>query len=68
MIVKQVKFRSYPDVGNEEVFGGIAVCNDGAKPQYVICGCCGSIFEPDACEIVEVLKWLPISDEIMGDK
>ena len=71
MIVEQVKFRSNIDEDivecKEEAIGGIAIY-ENKKLQYVICGCCGGIFEPDECEIVEVLEWLPISDEIMGDK
>ena len=71
MIVEQVKFRSNIDddivESKEEVVGGIAVYENNKKLQYVICGCCGGIFEPNECEIVEVLQWLPISDEIIGE-
>ena len=61
MSVKQVKFKITK--GCDEIFGGIMVNN-----QYVICGCCGSIFETDEVIICQVYNsWLNISDEIIGE-
>ena len=57
MDTKMVKF-SY----DGETFGGIMV-ND----EWIICGCCGSVFEVGEVEIIETLSWVNISDEILGD-
>lgn len=47
--------------GEKRWLGGIAY---GAE---VICGECGSIIELDEIEDLEVLEWVSISDEILGD-
>lgn len=61
MLVKQVKFRIIGD--SDEIFGGIMVDN-----QYIICGCCGSVFEVNDVIICQVYNsWLNISDEIIGE-
>lgn len=56
---KQVKF-----VDKElNVLGGIEL-NDGS----VICGCCGSIFEPDDIVIITRYDtWVNLTEEICGD-
>lgn len=59
MLIKQVKFKAKDE---DEILGGILIDN-----EYVICGCCGSVFEKDDVEIIQTLKWIPISDEIIGD-
>lgn len=59
MNVQQVKFRP---IGEEEFFGGIMV--DG---NYIICGCCGGVFEMDDVAEWEKLEWVAISDEILGE-
>lgn len=72
MVIKQVEFRC-PDAdiieNRKDVLGGIAVYEDelDKTPQYIICGCCGGLFEPEDVEIIRVLEWLPISDEIIGE-
>lgn len=58
MTTQQIKFRP---VGEEAFFGGILVNN-----EYVICGCCGGVYEPDDIEEFERLSWVDISEEIMG--
>lgn len=55
---KQVKFEIVNgDVGEVgEVLGGIAVYDDDVLIN-VICGCCGSVFEPEDVEILEKYDW-----------
>ena len=57
METKMIKFEV-----DEEVFGGILV--DG---KYVICGCCGSVFEADEVTILKEMSWIDISESILGD-
>lgn len=60
MKTKQVKFKD-PE---GDILGGIMVDN-----KYIICGCCGGVFEVEEVEILEVYKtWLNISDEIKGEE
>lgn len=62
MTTKQVIFM------DEEgcVEGGILV-NDTPKEQYVICGCCGGILEPEQYTILyQYPDWCNVSDEITG--
>ena len=72
MVYKQVKFR-VPNVDTVEckkdALGGIPNNENelDKTPKYIICGCCGGLFEPKDFEIVRVLEWLPISEEIMGE-
>lgn len=59
MEVKQVKFLP----SGEEVYqGGIMVDN-----TYIICGCCGGVFEMEEVEKYETLPWINISEEIKGE-
>jgi hypothetical protein len=58
MKTKQVKFK---DVDGK-IYGGVLI-----DDEYVICGCCGGVFEKDEVKILAVLEWLPISDEILGE-
>ena len=63
MEIKQVKFKDTNFEGNN-ILGGIMVDN-----KFVICGCCGGVFEVEEVEILEVYKvWLNISDEIRGEE
>lgn len=56
MIAKQCIFKD--DDGF--TFGGILIDN-----EYLICGCCGSVFEVDDVTIVQTdNEWFNISDEI----
>lgn len=57
METKQVKFI---DTEGEEQ-GGILVDN-----KYIICGCCGGVFEVDEVHY-SPLPWVNISKEIIGD-
>ena len=62
MIAKQVSFW---DKDNEKWKGGIMIDN-----QYIICGCCGSVFECKDLKKEEVMPydvWVDISDEIIGN-
>lgn len=70
---QQVKFEVInPDLINEDeenVFGGIAIVddNDGIITN-VICGCCGSMFEPEDIKILERYdKWVDLTEAITGD-
>ena len=61
MKTEQVVFYHYAD--NTE-YGGILI-----DDKYVICGCCGGVFELDdgEIEIVAKLNWVNISEEIKGE-
>lgn len=62
MIVKQVKFRCE---GEEDYKGGIMV--DDGYPPYVICGCCGGVYEMNEIEEIKTYpSWVDISEEIKG--
>lgn len=62
----QVKFRC--DDYDQEILGGIAKLDDNDNIEYVICGCCGSIFEPDTITILKRYgRWCNISDEIINN-
>ena len=65
MKVHQIKFRT--EDSPVKWLGGIMVDDD-----YIICGCCGSVFNCDAFSdgtVLEIrpLKWVDISDAIKGD-
>ena len=49
------------DFEHGEWAGGIAY---GTK---IICGCCGGIFEIEEVNNIEVLPWIDISSEIIGE-
>lgn len=61
MSVEQVYFYHFAD---DKFYGGILVDN-----KYVICGCCGSVFELEdgEIEISVKLPWVDISGAISGD-
>lgn len=61
---KQVKF-----VDEEHnILGGFAFFDEHDNIEYIVCGCCGSMLEPDEVTIVEVYHyWANISDEIIGE-
>lgn len=70
MYFEQVLFRitdtsmTDPD---DDIYGGIAAFEGNNVLQYVICGCCGGVFEPDSIEILEqYTRWVNLSDEIIG--
>ena len=59
--MKQIKFH---EVGEDIEIGGILL-DDG----NIICGCCGSLFEPEDVEIIkEYESWINLSEEIKGDE
>ena len=59
--MKQIKFHK---VGEDIEIGGILL-NDG----NIVCGCCGSLFEPEDVEIIrEYENWIDLSEEIKGDE
>ncbi len=63
MITKQVKF---VDVDEHTIHGGILIIQ--GDEQYIICGCCGGVFEIEDVEIVkEFPDWIDISDSIIGE-
>lgn len=57
---KMVKFHVEGE-DDSVTWGGIAF------GKNIICGCCGGIFEFDDCDMVEILSWANISDEIKGE-
>lgn len=62
----QVKFRV---AGTKGVYGGIYIDGGRDFDSYVICGCCGFIFNVNQVEIIEQYKnWIDLSKEIMGDE
>ena len=69
METKQVKFTVNSDTIESQrgILGGIALYNGFDELQGVICGCCGGIFEPKEINIVRVMEWIPISEEIIGE-
>lgn len=65
MVVKQVKFRAD---GEEAYFGGIFV--DDGENKYIICGCCGGVYEIDDLTDADITiyeNWVDISEEIKGE-
>ena len=59
--MKQVKFH---EIGEDIEIGGILL-DDG----NIVCGCCGSLFEPEDVEIIkEYESWIDLSEEIKGDE
>lgn len=71
MVTSQVAFLS---IGEDAIQGGILVSecnnpieNDKLIEGYIICGCCGGIFEPEDVEsVTEYKNWVDISAEIIG--
>lgn len=70
---RQVRFRIInDDVGaTDEILGGIGIYEE--YPHHdeilvnVICGCCGSMFEPEDVEIIEKYdSWVNLIDTIIG--
>jgi len=62
-MIKQCKF--IDDDG--EVCGGI-LCDFDNGDKYIICGCCGGIFDPNEVEVLEIYDyWVSLSDEIIGE-
>ena len=58
----QVKFIESSDIVDEPRWiGGIAFCHE------IICGECGHIVDLNDVEEIEILPWISISEEIMGD-
>lgn len=65
MIIQQVKFRP---IGEEAWQGGIYL-NYHLQDSYIICGCCGGLFEMDEIEEYSLYEdWVDISEEIIGDE
>lgn len=63
MYTYQVKFRVNEEEDEDVVLGGIYVEN--GDEQYIICGCCGSVFDADEVCIVEKYEdWFDLSEEI----
>lgn len=70
---QQVKFEVInPDLINDEedekYFGGIALIDDDGAITNVICGCCGSVFEPEDIKILERYdEWMDLTEAIVGE-
>ena len=66
---QQVKFRIInEDVGDpKEILGGIGEY-DGSVLLRIICGCCGSVMEPDDVEVITKYEyWGDLCEAIVGD-
>ena len=66
MLVQQICFTQV-DGEEKHTYGGILVDN-----EYIICGCCGTVFpkdewEDNCIEGYKPLCWIDISEEIKGD-
>ena len=70
---QQVKFAVVnPDLINDDddrtIFGGIALVDDNGTITNVICGCCGSVFEPEDIKILKRYDtWIDLTEEIIGE-
>ena len=70
---EQVKFRvSNPMLVSEGeeglIYGGIGCYDDDGNLNYVICGCCGSVFDPEDVEILQKYNhWIDICEAIIGE-
>ncbi len=68
MVTKQCKFTDFDGV----VRGGIYVMTNGQiedpENDFIICGCCGEIFQLDDVEsYICYSSWLDMSEEIIGE-
>ena len=63
MQTAQVRFLP---IGEEAWQGGILFVVD-EEHAYIICGCCGGVYEMDDIEKYDILDWIDISNEIKGD-
>lgn len=70
----QIRFKVIaPDLMDEgeNIFGGIgeyAEIEDEEILIRVICGCCGSTFEPNEIEILDKYDtWIDLTETIVGD-
>ena len=62
MFTRQVIFKDEKGT----IFGGIYVEFDDER--YIICGCCGGVFDADEVEIVKTFEdWVNIEEEIRGN-
>lgn len=68
MYFKQIQFRvdNADTIESKRLNGGIGAY-DRDELQYVICGCCGGMFNKEEITSIRVLEWIPISDEIIGE-
>lgn len=60
METKMVRFYEDSDPSNPHELIGILVNN-----EYVICGECGSVFDADEVEILEMMNWVDFSSPIL---
>lgn len=59
MEIRQVRFIDEENI----IHGGIMV-----NGEYIICGCCGSVYEVEEVEILDTYDyWVPLSNEIIGE-
>lgn len=64
MFIRQCKFED--EEGN--IFGGIVIDDENNDYEFVLCGCCGSLFEIQDVKIIEIFDtWVNLSDEIIGE-
>lgn len=62
---KQIAFKLKDE--EADVIGGIGYFEDD-KLVEVICGCCGSTFEPDEITLITIYNnWIDLTTEILGD-
>ena len=72
----QVKFQvtnpEFMDKDSDNIYGGIAKYVDGDDfemiPELIICGCCGSEFEPQDVKILERYNdWMDLTETIISE-
>lgn len=68
MYFKQIQFRvdDADTIESKRLNGGIGVYDCG-ELQYVICGCCGGMFDKEDITFIRALEWIPISEAIKGE-
>lgn len=69
MEYKQVQFRvdGADTIESKRTNGGIGVYDRYGELEYVICGCCGGLFNKKDVTFVRALEWVSISDKIKGE-
>lgn len=59
MVAEQIRFRTEDDTTGKCFFGGILI-----DKEYVICGCCGEVYNFKDLKEFKRLSWVDISGEI----
>lgn len=67
-MIENIYLVKFYDKDTDEVLGGLLITLNGGE-RLVVCGCCGTIFDPDdESDGIEILKiyddWTDFSDTI----